>query len=370
VLLGASITLNVGYQLTKPDLLSRIVWAPVAAGASIGAALAMPALLKSLGARQWAAAAASLVALILFGTFSIVSAIGNASGGRVDAATAEQTAAGTRARLEERYRGAKAELDNLKPSRPLAELDGLVASTPTVCTRAPRGGFRERVGNKIVTRALTYEEVCSKDADLLAEHGRAKRRQELQAQIERLSAELAAPSGVVRQANADTRAIVAYLSAIGWDLDAQRVDRLLVLLAVALVELGSGLATSLALALAAAPESGPQAPAFGVSGHPDTARTTLADAAPDALDAHPDAGRTLPDTRTTRPLIVVHASPLEDWLRSQGGSAHVSMRALGAALRCSPSAAHDAVRRAASAGIVRATPSARGTVLELVARVN
>jgi hypothetical protein len=56
--------------------------------------------------------------------------------------------------------------------------------------------------------------VCSPSAALIAELGRAKRRVELEARIDRVQAELERLSAP-KQANSDAAALVGYLAALG-----------------------------------------------------------------------------------------------------------------------------------------------------------
>ncbi|HET6926744.1 MAG TPA: hypothetical protein VFI48_07825, partial [Hyphomicrobiaceae bacterium] len=88
---------------------------------------------------------------------------------------------------------------------------------------------------------------------------RAQRRSELQTQIERASAVLA--SGNVRVANTDARALARYLSAIGLEATPERLNDILTLLAVVMIEAGGGLALALGMALSyARPNGRPNTP--------------------------------------------------------------------------------------------------------------
>jgi hypothetical protein len=55
-----------------------------------------------------------------------------------------------------------------------------------------------------------------------------------------------------------------------------------------------------------------------------------------------------------------------EWLRTRGGKADVTMRALGADLGCSAPKIHRVIRELAAVGVLRASFSSRGTTLELV----
>jgi hypothetical protein len=344
----ASGVLNVTYGWNKgTDMASSTTWAAVAAAVAIIFSLSWPALIRSLEARRWSAAAMTLAALLLSGAYSVTAALGSAAGGRADTAMLETATADARKRAQAAYDSSQSELAKISAARPVGEVEALLAAAKPQCRVVVAHGFRDTV--------------CSPPANLSAELARAKRRAELEATSATAAGQLAI-TGPAKQANSDAKAVSSYLSAIGLDVDADRVSRLLVLLSVLIVECGAGLSLTVGLSLSATQASVPQA-ASGQDTQLRTSQTTAADAAQDAPNA---AGRTLPDTRTAS----VQTSGLEDWLRGQGGKAHVGMRRLGAALGCSPSAAHDAVRRAAAAGVVRATPGPRGTALELVVRLN
>src|SRR5262249_5498758 len=94
---------------------------------------------------------------------------------------------------------------------------------------------------------------------LAPELARAKRRAELEAKIERAAGELAS-TNPGKQANSDAKALSSYLQALGLDADADRVNKLLVLLTVLMIEAGGGLALALGIALAGRPPSGDAPP--------------------------------------------------------------------------------------------------------------
>ena len=120
--------------------------------------------------------------------------------------------------------------------RPSAELEALIAGAKPVC--------------RIVVTIHRRDTVCSPPPALTAELGRAKRRSELERKIETARLELAAPA--TRQANSDAVAIAAYLSALGWAVEADTLNRLLALLAVLVIELGGGASLAIGMALSEA----------------------------------------------------------------------------------------------------------------------
>ena len=82
--------------------------------------------------------------------------------------------------------------------------------------------------------------------------GRANRRAELEAKIEKATADLAA-NKPAKVANSDAKALAAYLSGLGFDVDADRINKWLVLLAVLIVECGAGVSIVVGTTLAAKP---------------------------------------------------------------------------------------------------------------------
>jgi hypothetical protein len=100
----------------------------------------------------------------------------------------------------------------------------------------------------------------TKDAER-AELRHAERRDRAQA-MEKASAELARIQPA-RVANSDAKALTRYLGAIGFDATPERLNDLLVLLAVVMIEVGGGLSLAAGMAL-----SGPAREATAAS--PDT----------------------------------------------------------------------------------------------------
>jgi hypothetical protein len=140
-------------------------------------ALSWPAVIKSIEARQWSAALISLVALALAGSYSVTAALGSAAGGRTNAAAVEHASTDARTKAQAAYDDAKRELDGLKPSRPVAELEAFVEGAKPQCRIVVATGYRN--------------EVCGKPPALVAELARARRRAELEGKMERATAELA-----------------------------------------------------------------------------------------------------------------------------------------------------------------------------------
>src|SRR5262245_32897525 len=127
IFIAASGATNIVYGFSKGDsLTTSIVWAGVAGAVAIVFALAWPALIRSLEAKQWSAALVALLALALSGTYSVTAALGSAAGGRMNAATEEQTTTDARTKAQAAYDRAQADLDVLAAAKPGAELQVLI----------------------------------------------------------------------------------------------------------------------------------------------------------------------------------------------------------------------------------------------------
>jgi hypothetical protein len=191
----ASAGTNLNYGISKSsDPASSAVWAAVSIAVSIVFALSWPAVISAVDRRQWTLVPMAAAALVLTGAYSVTAALGSASGGRTNAAALEMTTTDTRAKAQAAYDSAKGEMDGLKPSRPIGELEALFAAR----TPGRNCHIHVAIGNRTTN--------CSPPAALAAELGRAKRRVELEARIDKAQAELeriAAP----KQANSDAAAL-------------------------------------------------------------------------------------------------------------------------------------------------------------------
>ena len=89
---------------------------------------------------------------------------------------------------------------------------------------------------------------CSPPTALVAELGRAKRRAELEGKVEQAADELA-KAQPARVANSDAKALTRYLGALGFEFSPDRLNDLLVLLSVLMIEVGGSLALAVGMAL-------------------------------------------------------------------------------------------------------------------------
>lgn len=381
IFIAASGGTNLIYGWNKgTDLASSLVWAAVSVGVSIIFSLSWPALSRNVESRSASRAVLIFVGMLLTGTYSVVAALGSASGGRTEAAAQEGFASSARARSQAAYDAARTELANLPSTRSPAELETLIASAKPVC--------------RIVVTQSRRDTVCTKPPALLTELARAKRREELSAKMERAATDLA--GNAPKAANTDAAALVSYLAAVGIETTTDRLNKLLVLLTVMVVECGGGVSLAIAVSLSADARksrkaenrdpvtagNGQMTPVSGSVGH-------LADICPSA--------RT-PDTRTAEapqgghlskiPLAaeplrcppVVSASTgqspdthpfsasgvrLLSVLRERGGVLAGGQRTMARMLGWSKSRLNEVLHELAECGAVKLMTGSRGTVVQL-----
>jgi hypothetical protein len=217
------------------DLPSALIWLLVSVAASVVFALSVPALLKSLAARKWAQALLVCIGFVVCGSYSVVAALGSASGGRADAAQFETAMTSNRVRAQAAYEKAKAELDRLVvPKRSVAELEPALAAAKA----NPRTKGCVADGRSLAVRCPGLE----------AELARARGYEQLQGEMATARGALAM-QGPPRQANSDAKALAGYLTAFGFDVQADALNKVLALLAVLVIELGGGASLAIGMAL-------------------------------------------------------------------------------------------------------------------------
>ena len=364
----ASGATNLIYSIGKGiDLPTSIVWGAVAIAVSTGLALAPSACLLSLSARRYTAAAVSLVALVVFGAYSVTAALGSASGSRMVAQTEAAEIVTTRTRYQSSYETAKSELDQLPPARPAAELnseiDGLL--------RTPGADDCKEINGK-VTRS-----VCPQVDTLRTEEARAVRREKLQGDMASAASELAKLPHF-RVVNTDAEALAGYLAAAGHPLSTDALNRLLVVLAVLVIEFGGGLSLALAMTLRGdgTEVSGP-AVAEDVKG-PQPVKVSAPAQTPVAPAKRVSASKVKKRRKRTRRNDKNsrggsgsggHRMPANviDLLKAQGGRIEGGQRGIGKLLGLGKSRANELLHELAASGAVILATSKRGSSVQLVA---
>jgi hypothetical protein len=318
-------------------------------------------------------------------------------GGRTNAALEAKDAGDRKSRVQAAYDAAKAELDRLASSRPAPELQALLsAARQELASLQPSRSLAELDALLAAARRDPRRYDCAAVNGSLAiacpklasERARAARRQALEAQIGSLTGEVAgaekrlqetreaarealqrasaelARSAPAKLANADAVALATFAQAVGLSLDVERVNRLLTLLAVLVIEMGGGLALAVGMALSEAGRGGQRANDSVQT--PKTAHEPPVNASVDAVDACAQL------SRQARPGVQTAGleRDIAFWLRAKGGRARTSMRRLASELGRSHAGVHIEVGRLVAAGVLTALPSARGTVLTLAGRLN
>jgi hypothetical protein len=388
---AASTITNFLYGIAKgTDFGTSLIWATVSVAVSIVFALSWPALMLSIESRSWSRVLATLFALLLTGSYSITAALGSASGGRTNAAMAEHAITEQRTKLQTSYDAAKAELDGLKPSRPAAEIEALLMGAQW--WKPPKGCTADEAKKRVTCPALE------------GELARSRQRERLKADLERATADLdkVQPAKV---ANSDAAALAGYLSAVGLDVSADRVNRLLVLLTVLVMECCGGLALTVGMALStpksaassaetrstvelsgteqgqqAAPQRGDVSTVHNhgldtrsPTGHraPRRAETSATDtqqfASSRAVVARPDVSALPVDVETDNSPLSVAGVQFLAYLRERGGVLVAGQRAMAGALGWSKSWTNVVLHELAGAGLVKLNTGRSGTVVQLAA---
>ncbi len=351
----ASAATNLTYAVSRSDALSQqIIWGAVAVAASVALALAPSAIVACLSARRYGAATLALTAGLIFGAYSVTAALGSATGGRLVAETEATDTADKRRSATDRIESAARELSSLKPSRPVSELDAEIAMQ-----MASRKDLSDCVGwlPNVNARA-----VCVTVSELKAERGRAERRAELEATMAAARDVLAGLKASKTIANADAIALQGYAKALGLTLDADTLNRLLVVLAVLVIEFGGGLAFAVGQGLGMQRETAATAALV-----PEEPRVPTGNGSEMPLDTAP---------APPLPSIVVPAGPSRDAspgaavlevLRNRGGAVVASQRSMADLFGLSRSTVNRTLHELAMAGTVKVVATSRGTAVSLAA---
>jgi hypothetical protein len=368
------------------------VWGAVSVGVSIVFALSWPAVLISADRKQWSRAAMAIVALLLTGTYSISAALGSAMGGRTSAAIAEHDAKDRKARAQAKWGAVKAELDQLTAAKPGAELQSLIDNAKSDLAKLQstrqiaeiealaRSGCPARTAlngqakapcprfDAELARAWERARLTSKITELTkdiarAEQRHAERKENLKAEMGKGAADLA-HTGPAKVANSDALALSVYLQAFGLAMDANRVNKLLVLLAVLVIECGGGLAITTGMALSDRPvtecERGPANGARTVSTLPLAPENAHAHQMPVVPGASGAAGGSQQGEAPTRLKLL-------QMVADAAGVVRTSERALGSRLGISSTRARRLLGELAAAGAIKLRASSTGTTITMLA---
>jgi hypothetical protein len=249
------------------------------------------------------------------------------------------------------YDAAKEELAKLAPTRPASELRALIEGVKT----------DPRSGGCVMLRGST-EMRCPRLTTWRAEMARAERRQKAQGEL----AKAIAPP----QANSDAVALTGYLQTLGIEVSIDRLNKLLVLLAVLVVECGGGMALAVGMSLSGVGERAPNS-------RMSTAHAVAARHGRERMDTSRDANKVTPsrpqqqlDTAVQPGLDATDKTTADvrllSYLQEKGGVLVSSQGALARALGWSKWWCHVVLHDLAAAGLVKLTTAKTASVVRLI----
>jgi hypothetical protein len=232
----------------------------------------------------------------------------------------------------------------------------------SVCPRydAERGiaWERQRLTSKI--------EEFGKEA-MRAERRVGEQREKLKAAMESAAAELA-KAGPVRVANSDAVALAAYLQALGLDIQADRVNKLLALLAVLVIECGGGLSLAVAMGLSTPIGQSLDKPVSTVGSATGPLSTEVRRDRDICDPARRQECLTTSSIRTLDTHVrLVAGVQLLALIKKSGGVLVCGQRSMAAALGCSKSWTNVVLHELARAGLITLSTGRAGTVARLPA---
>jgi hypothetical protein len=333
---------NLIYGWSKgTDTASSLVWAGVSVGVSIVFALSWPALIRCCDTKQWPRAVIVAIALLITGTYSVSAALGSAMGGRTNAESAETTATNDRKRSQADYDKTEKELAKLPATRSVEEVQVLINAARPVCRVHITTGARKTV--------------CTKPPALETELARAKQRDKLKAAMDKASSELKG-AGAPKVANSDAAALAVYLNGLGFAVTEDRLNKLLVLLAVLVVECGGGLALAVGMSLSDK----------GAGAQPVQTGTTHS-ATPPTTKGPNNWGQITP-AHTVHSAAQSTRDRLLELVRDANGVLRTGHRGLGDALGVSATRAGQLLRGLVADESIRVRSSKTGSVITLTPR--
>ncbi len=246
----ASAATNVLSAIAKHDAIGpQLIAASIAMAVAGLVVVALPVAIQSLRSRNYAGALIASAAFVLGASFSVSAALGTLGAPRLQAAMTVSHFDSGRSKLEAERDRATSELSQLPPSR----TSNVIA--PEIAGILALPGIN---GCTSIDGPLTRKH-CPTLMELHAERARAQRRTTLAETIARIDAE-AAKLGKPMLANADASALVAIAAVFGIVIDVGAVNVALMILAVVILECGSGLSLAIAQSMRiAAPVALPQA---------------------------------------------------------------------------------------------------------------
>ena len=275
-----------------------------------------------------------------------------------------------RAKANASYKAAKTELDTLAPARSRAELDPQIRTL-----KATKGANNCDTRDGPISR-----KVCAEADELEAEAARADRRAKLAETMKEASRALET-IGTGTVANSDAVALASYLTSMGVRADPEVINKLLVLLAVLVIECGGGVSLAIGMSLST-PSAVKDYAVSGANGHVSTlvvsGRTQVSRTPSDTRAGHVPKPESDQSTRCPPEVSAVPRIPLDtsvqnasgvrlmDFIRDKGGVLVGGQRSIARMLGWSKSRLHEALHDLAHAGLVQLTTGKSGTIVQLV----
>ena len=350
----ASISTNAVYGWSKGSSFpSSVIWSLLAIAVGATLLLSTAALFRAIASRTYVQAGFIALGLLLCGTYSVVAAVGSATGQRLSAALSEDNTATRRADSQKTIDEATAHLATLTTTRPSgsvqAEIDGILIN-PVL------DGCKEINGPR--TR-----ETCPRVSELRTELATAqateKDRAKTQATLDEAHTELVSlpPPKVV---NSDAVAVVQLLQAFGYNPTVAEINTALAILSVLVMELGGSVSLAVGLAL------GGDGKGSDKSSESPQSRNIAQDFRPSAplLIEQPsaDSRQKASEDLSPQPSIRVRERLLEE-IRINRGGFHSTYEALAKRYGVSSARVGQLVRELRKAGIIRVRKTSTGTVL-------
>jgi hypothetical protein len=381
------------------DMPSSLVWAAVSLGVSIVFASSWPAFIRSMDAKHWSRAVMVLVALLITGGYSVSAALGSAMGGRASAVLEAKDIEARKAKAQATWEAAKAELDALTTAKPATDLQPLIDNAKAELAKLPitrgvteieaslRAARRDpnRYSCALINgsmgiscpkleaekaRAQQRERLTAKIDGWIGEIGqadqrRAEQREKAKAAMDKAAAELAT-TRPTKVANSDAVALAGYLQGLGLNIDADRANKLLVLLAVLVIECGGGLALAVGMALGDSTRNAPETQKR--DGVP-TATLSVSEGVPRPChQAFPvfQSRAVQQQQLQTEPLD----QRLLRLIVERGGTLIAGQREIGRLIGVSASHAHRLLHDLFGAGVISLAPGRTGTVVKRIVNLS
>ena len=354
----ASISTNAVYGWSKgTSFPSSVVWALLAIAVGATLVLSTAALFKALAAKTYAQAAFIALGLLICGSYSVVAAVGSATGQRMSAALSEDNTASRRANSQKAIEEATAYLAALSTKRSSgviqAEIDGILMGPGLDGCKAINGPRTKE----------TCPHVAELRTELATAQATEKDRAETQATIDKAHSELVSlpPPKVV---NSDAVAVAQLLQAFGYNPTVAEINTALAILSVLVIELGGSVSLAVGLALSGEEKDSDKSSESTLSRKEEQAlspQTALPSAEP-SKDGQQKGPQALATKAFIRSTISVRDRLLAD-VKSNKGGLRSTYETLAAQYGVSGARIGQIIRELKQDGALRVRKTKSGTIL-------